>query len=223
MPYIEFVSPSKLSIRFRSTAKIYRQGYDVFVEADGIPYRIGVDLTVSRRVGGRDAHAVISVESGKVYVMDLGSTNGTHVNSAKIEPYKRVEISPSDTITIGYFTTIRIVPEFIKEETREERGSIDIATTMLLNIRKCLTTLLREGIQRGLEEFEAFWNAYKEWLEPCKLHQGICEAYNNAYLTYQTLKIDKYARTQQNIKSFEEALAILEKTLEKATHYRIKT
>jgi len=71
MPYIEFVSPSKLSISFRSTAKIYRQGYDVFVEADGIPHRIGIDLTVSRRASGRDAHAVISVESGKVYVMDL--------------------------------------------------------------------------------------------------------------------------------------------------------
>jgi len=223
MPYIEFVSPSKLSISFRSTAKIYRQGYDVFVEADGIPHRIGIDLTVSRRASGRDAHAVISVESDKVYVMDLRSTNGTHVNGTRIEPYKRVEISPSDTITIGCFTTIRIVPEPIKEEARKERDSIDIATTMLLNIRKCLTTLLREGIERGLEEFEAFWNTFKEWLEPCKLHQGICEAYNKAYLTHQTLKIDKYARTQQNIKSFEEALAILEKTLENTTHYRIKT
>jgi pSer/pThr/pTyr-binding forkhead associated (FHA) protein len=110
MPYIVFLSPQKRSIGFKSTAKIYRRGYDVIVEADGVPHKIGADPTVSR-----DKHAVITVENGKVYVMDLGSTNGVIVNGIRIEPYKRVEISPSDTITIGYLTTIRIVPEPIKE------------------------------------------------------------------------------------------------------------
>jgi len=223
MPYLEFVSPSKLSIVFRFTAKVFRHGYDVLVEADGVSHKVGIDLTVSRRAGGRDAHAVISVEGDKVYVMDLGSTNGTHVNGVQIEPFKHIEISPSDTITIGYYTTVRVVPTPTEEGVREKRDSIDIATTMLLSIRKCLVTHLREGIERGLEEFSAFWNTFKEWLEPCKLPQGICEAIEKAYLTHQTLTIDRYARTPQNIKSFEEALAILEKTLENITHYRNKT
>jgi len=223
MPHLEFVLPSKLNISFKSTAKIFRQGYYVFVEADGVSHRVGIDLTVSRKTSDRDAHAVISVEGGKMYVMDLGSTNGTYVNGVQIKPFQRTEISYSDTITIGFYTTVRVVPTPTEEGVREKRDSIDIATTMLLSIRRCLVTLLREGIDRGLEEFSAFRNTFKEWLEPCKLPQGVCEVIEKAYLIHQALTIDRYARTPQNIKSFEEALAIIEKTLENITHYRNKT
>jgi len=214
MPYIEFMMPSKLSVVFRYTAKIYRVNYDVIIEADGVSHSAGIDLTVSRRAGGRDAHAVIFVENGRVYIEDLGSTNGTYVNATKIEPYKPVEISSSDTVTIGYYTTLRIVHEPTKEEVRKERDSRDIAISMRLAIQRCIIEL-DQGIEGGLIEFESSKKAFMEYLNPCILTQGICEAFNNVDQIFQTLKADIYARTDQNIKSFREALLVLEKTLEK--------
>jgi len=214
MPYIEFMIPSKLNVVFRYTAKIYRVNYDVIIEADGVSHSAGIDLTVSRRAGGRDAHAVIFVEKGRVYIEDLGSTNGTYVNATKIEPYKPVEISPSDTVTIGYYTTLRIVHEPTKEEVRKERDSRDVAISMRLAIQRCIIEL-DQGIEGGLIEFESSKKAFMEYLSPCILSPGICEAYNRADQIFQTLKADIYARTDQNIKSFREALLVLEKTLEK--------
>jgi pSer/pThr/pTyr-binding forkhead associated (FHA) protein len=214
MPYIEFTIPSKLSVVFRYTAKIYRVGYYVIIEADGVSHSAGIDLTVSRRTGGRDAHAVIFVENDRVYIEDLGSTNGTYVNATKIEPYKPVEISSSDTVTIGYYTTLRIVHEPTKEEVRKERDSRDIAISMRLAIQRCIIEL-DQGIEGGLIEFESSKKAFMEYLNPCILSPGICEAYNRADQIFQTLKADIYARTDQNIKSFREALLVLEKTLEK--------
>ncbi len=220
MPYIEFTIPSKLRVAFRYTAKIYRVGYYVIIEADRVSHTVGVDTTVSRRTGGRDAHAVIFVENDRVYIEDLGSTNGTYINATKIEPYKPVEISPSDTVTIGYYTTLRIVHEPTKEEVRKERDSRDIAISMRLAIQRCIIELYQD-IERGLGEFESSKKAFMEYLNPCILSPGICEAYNRADQIFQTLKADIYALTDQNIKSFREALLVLEKTLEK-TQYHIK-
>jgi pSer/pThr/pTyr-binding forkhead associated (FHA) protein len=214
MPYIEFTIPSKLRVAFRYTAKIYRVGYDVIIEADRVSHSAGIDLTVSRRTGGRDAHAVIFVENDRVYIEDLGSTNGTYINATKIEPYKPVEVSPSDTVTIGYYTTLRIVHEPTKEEVRKERDSRDIAISMRLAIQRCIIEL-DQGIEGGLIEFDSSKKAFMEYLNPCILPPGICEAYNRADQIFQTLKADIYARTDQNIKSFREALLVLEKTLEK--------
>jgi hypothetical protein len=214
MPYIEFTTPSKLNVVFRYIAKIYRVGYYVIIEADRVSHSVGIDLTVSRRTGGRDAHAVIFVEDGRVYIEDLGSTNGTYVNATKIEPYKPVEVLPSDTVTIGYYTTLRIVHEPTKEEVRKERDSGDVAISMRLAIQKCIIEL-DQGIEGGRIEFDSFKKAFMEYLNPCILPPGICEAYNRADQIFQTLNADIYARTDQNIKSFREALLVLEKTLEK--------
>jgi hypothetical protein len=214
MPYIEFMIPSKLNVVFRYTAKIYRVNYDVIIEADRVSHSVGIDLTVSRRTGGRDAHAVIFVENDRVYIEDLGSTNGTYINATKIEPYKPVEVLPSDTVTIGYYTTLRIVHEPTKEEVRKERDSRDIAISMRLAIQRCIIEL-DQGIEGGLIEFDSSKKAFMKYLNPCILPPGICEAYNRADQIFQTLKADIYARTDQNIKSFREALLVLEKTLEK--------
>jgi len=116
--YLVFEKPSRLVVTFNSDAKIFRKGWDVFVEADGVLYEVGADSTVSRRTDERDAHAVIFVEGGKLYVKDLGSTNGTYVNGARIEPFKPVEISPNDTIALGE-TTVRIVPKLAEGVARE--------------------------------------------------------------------------------------------------------
>ncbi len=51
--------------------------------------------TVSRR------HAVVTVEDGKVFVEDLGSTNGTTVDGRKLEPNERVELSDGREVVFG--------------------------------------------------------------------------------------------------------------------------
>ncbi|MFQ3587911.1 MAG: FHA domain-containing protein [Fimbriimonadaceae bacterium] len=50
-------------------------------------------------VSGR--HGRFEVEDGKVFYTDIGSTNGTLVNSAKLEPNRRTRIHPGDEIQIG--------------------------------------------------------------------------------------------------------------------------
>lgn len=50
-------------------------------------------------VSGR--HGRFDVEGGKVFYTDIGSTNGTLVNNAKLEPNRRTVIEPGDEIQIG--------------------------------------------------------------------------------------------------------------------------
>lgn len=52
------------------------------------------DITVSRH------HASFLVEAGRLWVEDLGSTNGTYVNGKRAE---RTELSPGDEVIIGRF------------------------------------------------------------------------------------------------------------------------
>jgi hypothetical protein len=58
-------------------------GSDVFVD----------DPRVSRR------HAEILIEEGRATVFDLGSTNGTFVNGAKIG--RPTDLNPGDVVTVG--------------------------------------------------------------------------------------------------------------------------
>jgi hypothetical protein len=52
------------------------------------------DVTVSRH------HAAFLVEEGRLWVEDLGSTNGTYVNGKRAE---RTELAPGDEVIIGRF------------------------------------------------------------------------------------------------------------------------
>jgi len=51
-----------------------------------------LDNSVSRN------HSRIAIENGAYVLYDDGSTNGTHVNNAKIT---RQQLAPSDTVQIG--------------------------------------------------------------------------------------------------------------------------
>lgn len=51
--------------------------------------------TVSRK------HAVVTVEDGKVYVEDIGSTNGTFVDGRKLDPGQRVELANGAEVVFG--------------------------------------------------------------------------------------------------------------------------
>jgi len=217
LPYLVFMSPSRSRVEFRSFARVFRQLHEVIVEADGATYSVGVDLTVSRRLPDRDAHLVIYVESGRVYVKDLGSTNGTYINSKRIESHKSVEISPNDTITIGYYTTARVEYKVTVGPERELRDSVGIAISILLNLRN---TRIKAGrdIRDSVKEFESLIKAFKDWLEPCRLPRGVCEKYEEVYRVYEALRMSLNSGVEppQVIRNFVESLEVLDKALEKA-------
>lgn len=54
-----------------------------------------VARTVSR------IHAQIHMERGKVYLTDLGSTNGTYLNEKLIEPHRPVQLHSGDDLMLG--------------------------------------------------------------------------------------------------------------------------
>jgi diguanylate cyclase (GGDEF)-like protein len=51
--------------------------------------------TVSRR------HARIEKQNGQTFVVDLGSTNGTYLNDARIQPYAPVALAEGDRLKVG--------------------------------------------------------------------------------------------------------------------------
>lgn len=80
-------------------------GNDICIEADG----------VSRY------HARLSAEDGVVVIEDLGSTNGTYVNSEQIQ---KSELSTKDKIAIGNaIVTVELLPEEEQEEPQEEQSA----------------------------------------------------------------------------------------------------
>ncbi len=64
------------------------------------------DSTVSRK------HAVLYLEDGRLYIEDLGSTNGTYVYDREEGSFKRVEgrveLRPGDLVRLGHGTILRV-------------------------------------------------------------------------------------------------------------------
>ena len=58
------------------------------------------DITVSDQVISRK-HAKVTKEGGKVFITDLGSSNGSFINDKKIEPGKAVALAKEDMIKLG--------------------------------------------------------------------------------------------------------------------------
>ena len=55
----------------------------------------GGEKGVSRR------HAIIRADGESVYLVDLGSTNGTYLNGQKVQPYKQNVLYSGDHIHFG--------------------------------------------------------------------------------------------------------------------------
>jgi pSer/pThr/pTyr-binding forkhead associated (FHA) protein len=78
-------------------------------EHRGAWYELGSDLTVGRAPGCQislegdtyvsQLHARVFVQEGRLYVQDLGSTNGTYVNQAKVDT--TVPLHQGDYLQIG--------------------------------------------------------------------------------------------------------------------------
>jgi pSer/pThr/pTyr-binding forkhead associated (FHA) protein len=62
--------------------------------------RTGNDIVISDPyVSGK--HGQIEITDQGVYLTDLGSSNGTYVNEAKLAPNMRTQVGPDDVIRLG--------------------------------------------------------------------------------------------------------------------------
>ncbi|MGB9619785.1 MAG: FHA domain-containing protein, partial [Armatimonadota bacterium] len=62
--------------------------------------RADADVLLSHNTVSRK-HAVITVEDGKVYLEDVGSTNGTTVAGRKLEPGEKAELTDGVEVVFG--------------------------------------------------------------------------------------------------------------------------
>ncbi|WP_010246380.1 FHA domain-containing protein [Acetivibrio cellulolyticus] len=68
------------------------------------------DYVISSRVIGQ-RHALINLESGRYFITDLDSRNGTFVNGQRLQPREKREIYGDDIIGFVKFKYLFIVPE----------------------------------------------------------------------------------------------------------------
>lgn len=69
----------------------------------GQPVMPDVDLSAYRayETGVSRLHAVVRLQGEKLTIMDLGSSNGTYVNGARVLPNTELRISSGDLIALG--------------------------------------------------------------------------------------------------------------------------
>lgn len=72
------------------------EGQSILPDIDLTPYE-AYSRGVSR------LHATLKIREGHMTITDLGSSNGTRVNSEKIPPHKEIPIKHGDVITVGQF------------------------------------------------------------------------------------------------------------------------
>lgn len=85
----------------------------------GPQFVIGRDPTCQLRPASQAVskqHCAVLVRDGKVYVRDMGSTNGTQLNDATLKGEER-EVRPNDLLKVGPLDfTVRIEPTVPKED-----------------------------------------------------------------------------------------------------------
>lgn len=66
---------------------------------------VGPEVPV-RDPGASRRHALVIRESDALWLVDLGSTNGTRLNGAPLSPHARSPLRPGDHVTLGRWTRI---------------------------------------------------------------------------------------------------------------------
>jgi hypothetical protein len=97
-------STSVMTATVRYRARVVSDGHPdaVFDVQDGTT--VGRAPEVDIRIDHPDVsrhHARFALEDDLLTIVDLGSTNGTAVNDASLEPQAPVAVAPGDTIQIG--------------------------------------------------------------------------------------------------------------------------
>ena len=101
--------------------------------AKGDAIIIGRDPGSDLRVPGNQVsrqHCRISIESDGVYVQDLGSSNGTYRNEAKVS--SKTLLEPGDRLSLGAIVfTVQIngLPEHVEPPLLESPALLDMPTT----------------------------------------------------------------------------------------------
>ncbi|KAG7542940.1 Forkhead-associated (FHA) domain [Arabidopsis thaliana x Arabidopsis arenosa] len=98
-------------------------------EGDALEYKLGSTIRVGRIVRGneiaiKDAgistkHLWIGSVSGNWVIQDLGSSNGTLLNSNALDPETPVDLGDGDVIEFGEYTSI--VVNFVIDDAQEEK------------------------------------------------------------------------------------------------------
>ena len=110
-----------ITVPLREKVEIGRmdQDWTVVARARDDTFYLGIsDATVSK------AHALIYVESGKLMLKDLGSKNGTLLNSHRMPGWRPgaesepVEIKDSSSVQFGLNTVVRVV--LVERTLRQE-------------------------------------------------------------------------------------------------------
>lgn len=78
------------------------EGQSILPDIDLTPYE-AYNQGVSR------LHATIKIESARISITDLGSSNGTRVNNVKISPHKEHILNHGDVISLGQFKVQALV------------------------------------------------------------------------------------------------------------------
>jgi pSer/pThr/pTyr-binding forkhead associated (FHA) protein len=116
-------------------------GEDRTVSYDATPVRIGrnkANEIVFDKPFVSQWHAQIDHQGNSVFVMDLGSTNGTNLNGNRLQARAPVQLaSPSDVIQIG---TIRFTLSFGEQVATEQQLSAPVS----INERRALTVNINE-------------------------------------------------------------------------------
>ncbi|MEK6255826.1 MAG: FHA domain-containing protein [Chloroflexota bacterium] len=105
LPAIDAIASLHILLTGQILPLVGRDEYTIGRISEGQSILPDVDLThyEAYAKGVSRLHATIKINSGRMTVTDLGSSNGTRVNSNKITPHKEHEVEHGDLITLGKF------------------------------------------------------------------------------------------------------------------------
>jgi len=71
--------------------------------SEGQPIMPDIDLTPYQAYasGVSRLHAVVKRDTGRIFVMDLGSSNGTYLNGRRLNPHTEEDLKHGDVVALG--------------------------------------------------------------------------------------------------------------------------
>lgn len=104
--------------------------------------------TVSRK------HAKITVENGKAYVEDLGSTNGTTLDGRKLAPGEKAEMADGAEVVFGSAALKYVAPEVVEEVEQVEDAEVEVTEMAMEAACEVVETGEAVEVEEAAEEAE---------------------------------------------------------------------